>query len=404
MLAILTTHPIQYQIPLWQALSKTDCIPFEVWYLTDHGTRQSYDVQFGQSFAWDIDTLAGYPHCFLPVTNRTQVNNFGQLRLNSSIGHLFKEKHIEALWIQGWQVMAYWQAVWYAYQQGIPVWLRGESNDLSNSRWPKSAVKRLLLKQFFNRISYFLYIGSANRRLYQQFGVPEQKLVSAPYGVDNQRFAQASQKLAGERTTIRQKWNVPENAFCFLFCGKLISKKRPFDLLEAFERIIAENPLLGIEERIHLLIVGSGELRELLHTKAQQLELNYGRSLVTFVGFLNQTEIPEAYVAADCLVLPSDAGETWGLVVNEAMACGCPAIVSNLCGCAEDLIQPLGETYVYPCGDVTELAHRLQRVALGEIEMPSRAKLDAVLQKHSMQTVIANIGIIYQLVQDNKQD
>jgi glycosyltransferase involved in cell wall biosynthesis len=90
---------------------------------------------------------------------------------------------------------------------------------------------------------------------------------------------------------------------------------------------------------------------------------------VTFTGFLNQSEISQAYVAADCLVLPSDEGETWGLVVNEALACGLPAIVSDRCGCAEDLALPLGEEYVYQCGDIMELASRLsQQISLVIIE------------------------------------
>ena len=70
MLAILTTHPIQYQVPLWQALARDGRVPFEVWYLTDHGTRRSRDREFGQTFAWDIDTLSGYTHR-LPASRRS---------------------------------------------------------------------------------------------------------------------------------------------------------------------------------------------------------------------------------------------------------------------------------------------------------------------------------------------
>ena len=84
---------------------------------------------------------------------------------------------------------------------------------------------------------------------------------------------------------------------------------------------------------------------------------------VTFAGFLNQSEIPKAYVAADCLVLPSDSGETWGLVVNEAMACGIPAIVSDHVGCGPDLVIE-GETGgVFPLGDIDALAHKIAHFA-----------------------------------------
>ena len=64
-LAMLTTHSIQYQVSLWQALALDGRVPFEVWYLTSHGVRPSTDREFGQTLSWDIDTLSGYPHRFL---------------------------------------------------------------------------------------------------------------------------------------------------------------------------------------------------------------------------------------------------------------------------------------------------------------------------------------------------
>src|ERR1041384_986261 len=126
MLAILTTHPIQYQIPIWRALAEETSVPFEVWYLTDHGTRPSYDKQFGKTFAWDIDTLSGYPHRFLQVNHKPNVSSFGKLRLAESLHRRIKDYGVRALWINGWQVAAYWQAVWQAQTAGIPIWLRGE--------------------------------------------------------------------------------------------------------------------------------------------------------------------------------------------------------------------------------------------------------------------------------------
>src|SRR2546422_10978575 len=81
MLAILTTHPIQYQVPLWQALARDSSVPFEVWYLSDHGTRPSFDKQFGKTFAWDMETLSGYPHRFLKASQNTDVSSFIKTRV-----------------------------------------------------------------------------------------------------------------------------------------------------------------------------------------------------------------------------------------------------------------------------------------------------------------------------------
>src|SRR4029077_7347049 len=141
MLAILTTHPIQYQVPLWQALAKDGRVPFEVWYLTSHATQPSHDREFGKKFAWDLDMLAGYPHRFLNVVDEATPGSFLKCRLREKLRDRVRGAGVRALWIQGWQVAAYWQAVWEAKAGGVEVWLRGESNDLAPTPWWKFAVK-----------------------------------------------------------------------------------------------------------------------------------------------------------------------------------------------------------------------------------------------------------------------
>jgi glycosyltransferase involved in cell wall biosynthesis len=111
---------------------------------------------------------------------------------------------------------------------------------------------------------------------------------------------------------------------------------------------------------------------------------------VTFAGFLNQTEIVKAYLAADCLVLPSDYGETWGLVVNEAMACGLPAIVSDRVGCGPDLIIDGVTGYIFPFGDITALAGKLLECASPDktklIQMGVQAK--ALIANYSTENTV----------------
>lgn len=401
MLAILSTHPIQYQVPLWQALAKDGSIPFEVWYLTDHGTRPSYDAQFGQTFSWDLDTLSGYPSRFVEVNRQPNVSSFSGLRLGAPLREMFRERGVKALWVQGWQVAAYWQAVRQAHAAGIPVWLRGESNDLSVGAplW-KRLTKRALLGRLFNRVENFLYIGQANRRLYEGFGVRREQLHPAPYCVDNERFARQADELRPKRVSLRRAWNIPEDAFCVLFAGKFIPKKRPFDLITA-----ARDSRLG-GRALHLLFVGSGELggdlRSACHVTydaapSGQCQGN-GRGAdehapgASFVGFLNQTEISKAYVAADCLVLPSDHRETWGLVVNEAMASGLPAVVSDACGCGEDLVAPLNPRFRFPLGDTEAIAEAL-RIMMAN---PSAASmLQREVARFSISTTVDTVKRLY---------
>ncbi len=370
MLAILTTHPIQYQVPLWQALARDGRVPFEVWYLTDHGTRRSRDREFGQTFAWDIDTLSGYTHRFLDVDRRATPASFWKCRLRERLRDRLRASHASALWIQGWQVAAYWQAVREARAAGVEVWLRGESNDLAPQPTWKRTLKRARNGWLFRRVDKFFYIGSANRRLYVESGVSSEKLYAAPYAVDNERFATQAAALRPGRDALREQWGIPQDAFCILFCGKFIPKKRPLELVAAV-RVVLEKRALS---KLHLLFVGSGvlepELRRVCHvvsdtgvgqtvSQSEQADHASVRPPASFAGFLNQSEISRAYVAADCLVLPSDYRETWGLVVNEALASGLPCLVSQACGCAEDL--SICDTFAP--GDIDMLSAKLVRLA-----------------------------------------
>jgi len=381
MLAILTTHPIQYQVPLWQRLAADGRVPFEVWYLSEHATRVSRDREFGKEFAWDIDMLKGYRYRILKTPAGATPNTFWRSRITESLPSLLRETKTKVLWVNGWQVAAYWQAVWAAHKAGVQVWMRGESNVLrqqanqrSEDRNQKSAIgaarqraKRVLLGQLFKRVDHFLCIGTANRELYCTYGLLESKLHMAMYAVDNERFAAQAATLRDQRSEIRGQWGIPEDAYCVLFCGKFIPKKHPIDLVKAAQLLLASHP----ELKIHLLFAGSGELggelRAACHVvydaEASQRSAPDNRELITdnakprasFTGFLNQTEVSQAYVAADCIILPSDYNETWGLVVNEAMASGLPCIISDRSGCAPDLGNA-GRNAVFSFGNISGLA------------------------------------------------
>lgn len=394
MLIIIATHPIQYHAPLWQALAKDGSVPFEVWFLTHHAVTASLDSEFGKSFAWDIDLLAGYRHRLLNAVPGATPTTFMRCRSIEPLEPMLRAAGARAVWIQGWQALGYWQAAWAAKRAGCEVWLRGESNDLAQPPWWKAPIKRLLLGQLFARVDRFLCIGAANRRLYKRFGVPESRLGRAPYAVDNDRFAAQAAALRPQRNSLRARWGISQTAFVAMFCGKLVAKKRPQELVLAAKRARRD----GLD--VHLLFVGSGELGGELR-RACRIVFDVGeegnnssgandeRPPASFVGFLNQTEISKAYVAADCLALTSDYGETWGLVVNEAMASGLPCIVSDRCGCAEDL-GVISPNLIFPFADVDALAERLK--ALARREPSARAAPEALAEfsfDRSVRTVCA---------------
>ena len=399
MLAVLTTHPIQYQVPLWKELAARKNIPFKVFYMSDQGLEVRFDQGFGKSLSWDIDLLGGYEYEFLDTNRGPRFDSFWGLRLKRGFWRALRQMGANVLWIQGWQVAAYWQAVFEGRQAGTEVWLRGETNARSNAGRIGQKFKRRLLRELLYRVDRMLYIGEANRQFYREQGIGEERLAPAPYCVDNSRFAAAATVVRPERHRIREEWGIPTEAFCFLFAGKFIAKKRPFDLIEATGRL--QHALQG--KKIHLLWVGAGELggelRQACHARFDAEREERGNAPnrpngpnASFVGFLNQSEISRAYVAADCLVLPSDAKETWGLVVNEAMASGLPCIVSNACGCVEDLVEPIRPDLCYPVGDIIALELAMAAVITCT---PSPELLRAHISKYDVTRSIDTVESLY---------
>jgi glycosyltransferase involved in cell wall biosynthesis len=174
------------------------------------------------------------------------------------------------------------------------------------------------------------------------------------YAVDVDYFAAQLAHWRPQRQALRQQLGLPRDGRVLLWCGKVSAVKHPGLLLEALERLPAAERL-----PLWLVVVGDGELREGFERGAESLLPGRCR----FLGFLNQSQLGRAYALADALVFPSRQGETWGLVVNEAMACGLPAVVSDLVGCHEDLIREGESGLVYPCGDAAALAACLARMA-----------------------------------------
>jgi hypothetical protein len=216
-LLILTSHPIQYQAPLWRELAKH--VELEVLFLTDQGQKNQFDKGFQTSFSWDQDLLSGYQHDFLNVAQPWRMDRFWGVRLRENIKLRLKALQPAAVWVEGWRFFAHWQVLVACFQLNIPVYMRGETNDILVRNGLKSIVRSRILRYLFGRISSFLYIGSANRRFYESMGVPQTKLFSAPYYTDTQFFSKQATRVRQHRNEIRQRWKIPRDAFCLLFYG-----------------------------------------------------------------------------------------------------------------------------------------------------------------------------------------
>lgn len=347
-LAIITTHPIQYNAPLFARLAQEADIQLKVFYTWGQSQEQIYDPGFGQSRRWDIPLLAGYEHTFVPNTaSQPGSHHFWGIQNPDLIAQI-NAFQPDALLVYGWSFYSHLKTMRY-FKGKIPVWFRGDSHLLDESTafsW-KKLLRRTLLRWVYRYVDTAFYVGQANRAYYLKHGLKQTQLQFAPHAIDHQRFesdGHTQEKLALKQ---RLKLGIPQDAQVFLFVGKLEAKKNPAQLIRAFQASSSAS--------CFLLLVGEGP------DKAHLQALAAEHPRIFFLGFQNQTAMPIIYRLGDVIVLPSQGpGETWGLAINEAFACSRPAIVSDKVGCGSDLIQPGQTGWVYDASQEQALQHCLQ--------------------------------------------
>ncbi len=357
-LAYLVSHPIQYQAPLLRRIALEPDIELTVLFGSDFSVRGYQDRGFGVEVAWDTPLLDGYRSEFLrplrdtgAVSPTTPISRGIYRRLQQPDG----SPAFDALWVHGYASINSLQAIVAAKALGIPVLLRAESWLADRARNPRTlAIKAAFFQLLRHGIAGVLPIGTVNAAYWTHYFGSSIPQFLMPYAVNNEYFAGLAEAAAAREQELRAELGLAAGRPVILFASKLQRRKHADHLLEAYRRFIAGRPP---QDRPYLIIVGDGEQRAELEAQATQLALND----VRFTGFRNQSELPRFFQLADVFVLPS-RHEPWGLIVNEAMASGCPAIVSTDVGCHADLITDGVEGCVYPVGDITALTQALHRV------------------------------------------
>jgi glycosyltransferase involved in cell wall biosynthesis len=358
-LGVLDFNPIQYHVPLYKQLARRGNVILDVLYLSDRGYQPAIDPHFGVEVAWDIDLLSGYTYSFLTANRKSQ----HILRLISKLKRWITAQ--DRVVIYGYS--HYWMLIAIALCRltGTQYLLRGDSRPDGQATGFRGALRDIVARIAVSGCACCLAIGQLNAEFYRQYGA--RYIVFAPYSVDNERF---SRRPNCDRLELATRCNLKPDLPTIMFCGKLYPGKRPLDILDAISLLKCD---------VNVLFVGDGILAETI-----QVELPPGKGIVT--GFINQSELPSYYHAADILVLPSEA-EKWGLVVNEAMAAGVLPVVSDRVGAGPDLVRGIGE--IYPCGDVTSLAGALSK-ALAKIADPGiRDRVRRHAARYSLDTTAA---------------
>jgi glycosyltransferase involved in cell wall biosynthesis len=355
----LCEHPVQYNTILWQRQALHPKLDILVVYCSLRGAVSAMNPGFGVEVAWDVPLLEGYPWTLVP-SEKTGKNGAGRPGLLSKVlWQLVTKGGFDAVCLGGYYFREAWTVILAARRRGIPIILCTDAHGLESRRAKSKftlAVKKRVVGRIFRMAAAVITSSSKAAVFLQTLGIPSERIFMGRSVVDNTWWTDRAAQV--DRAALRRELNLPAEARVVLFCAKLQPWKRPGDLLEAFSRANVSDS--------YLLFAGDGPLRAALEQRSRDLRV---ADRVRFLGFVNQTRLPGVYVASDLLVLPSDY-EPFGLVVNEAMLCGRPVVVSDRIGARYDLVRE-GETgSVVPCGDVEALAETL-RSLLGD-----RSQLD----------------------------
>jgi glycosyltransferase involved in cell wall biosynthesis len=341
-LVLITEIIAPYRIAVFNVLAAREDIALSVIFLseTDPSLRQWVVPKEEIHFSYEV----------LPSLRR-RVGKYNLL-LNCGLSTTLCRLHPDTILCGGYSYLASWQAANWAAKHQVPflLWLESTGADLRRRNPLVEALKR----RFLSMCRAFVVPGTSSRAYLRQFGTVDNLIFTAPNAIDLSLFAESARGARRDPSAIRSQFALPDRFF--LNVGRLTPLKGVFELLDAYAKLDA-----AIRSAVGLVFVGDGVSRAELAERAAQIPLG----AIRFPGFLQKDQLPQVYALADALVFPTYS-DTWGFVVNEAMACGLPVIVSDVAGCAADLVQPGWNGTVVPARDAAQLSAAMQHMATND--------------------------------------
>lgn len=319
-IALISSHPIQYNAPLFALMAKEPEINLMVFYTWGEAALgPKYDPDFGKEIEWDIPLLEGYSYTFLKNTSKEPGSHHFKGIINPTLNKEIEAWGPDLVWVWGWSFDSHLKAMRY-FKGKVPVWFRGDSTLLNESKGfsPKRIARRIFLTWVYKHVDKAFYVGTHNKDYFKVHGLKEHHLVYAPHAIDNDRFADPNGKFSEDARKWRKDLGYCEKDFVLLYVGKFEPNKNLKDLISKVNNT-----------EIKLLLVGNGPIETELK--------EFATVNIQFLPFQNQSKLPVVYRIANAVILNSKS-ETWGLVINEALACGVPVFASKQCGGAVDLL------------------------------------------------------------------
>jgi 1,2-diacylglycerol 3-alpha-glucosyltransferase len=338
-LLIITEIIAPYRIPVFNALARRSEVDLHVVFLseTDPTLRQ-----------WTVyKNEIKFPYRVLPSWRR-RLGKYNVL-LNRAVHSTLNEIRPDVIICGGYNYLAAWSAAYWARGRRVPflLWTESTAMDRRGSYFPVECFK----KHFLSLCAAFIVPGKSSLDYLKQLGFSDQRITTAHNAVDSELFSTRAQAVNRPDSDARDRHQLPPRYF--LFVGRLVKEKGDFDLLEAYAQLEPE-----IRASIGLVFVGDGSDSRELQKKA--LKIQPGE--IRFLGYVHREELPQIYALAEALVFPTHT-DPWGLVVNEAMACGLPVIATSVAGCTSDLVQDNWNGFVVAPGDTSSLSVAIEKLA-----------------------------------------
>jgi glycosyltransferase involved in cell wall biosynthesis len=347
-LAIISSHPIQYNAPVFKLLAERGNIRLKVFYTWEKSKDGIFDIKFNQNIKWDIPLLEGYDYQFVKNVSTNQGTHHFKGMINPDLNNEIEAWGAVAVLIYGWNFHSHFKAMKY-FKGKIPVFFRGDSTILNNRPGIKTLLRRIWLTYVYRFVDYAFYVGTNNKKYYLKYGLKEKQLIFAPHAVDNERFADNNEEYEKKAKQWRLQLGIKEDDLVFLFAGKFEAIKNPEIFIKAAKKIS--------NNKIKFILAGDGILTDNLKFDAKDCKN------IVFLPFQNQSMMPILYRLGDIYVITSRS-ETWGLALNESMACGRAVLVSDTTGCVPDLIEDGLNGFIFRSNDISDLIDKIKKFSL----------------------------------------
>ncbi len=315
-----------------------------------------FDVFFLEknlSANWDVAVNPGARLIFEPCEGF-----LGRLRSLWGLLDRLDPTRYEAALLQG-----YWPWPWavilaWCRWRGLPTIMSSDTQlpveggpvTQAPKRGLRRTLKRAVLTRFLRLSAFFLPAGSRQWAYFAHYGVPAERMRVHHMTVNVGWFKARAEEARADRVALRRRLGLPEDAIVLVYVGRLVARKAPSVLLEAYAKVRREFPAC------RLVLVGEGPERQGLASLAGVFGVE-----VRLAGFQQGLDLVDWYAAADVFVLPS-LQEPWGLVINEALACGLPVVTTDAVGAVDDLVHEGENGYVVTAGDAPALSRALRRL------------------------------------------